>query len=330
MKALVTGGGGFLGGAIVRRLLARGDTVVSLARGEYPELEALGVEHHRRDLAEAGDLADLMRGVDVVFHVAAKAGMWGPREEYRRANLVATQRVVAAAAEAGVGRLVYTSSPSVVFHGHDEEGVSEADCTYPERFPFHYPETKAAAEQHALAASTDRLRITALRPHLIYGPGDPHLLPRLIARHRAGRLRVLGDGQNKVALTYVDNAAEAHLLAADALATTGAPAGKAYFITDGEPVKVWDWLGEVFAGVGLGPIPGPVPRGLALFAGTVAETVWRVFGLSGEPPVTRFTVEQVTSSHWYDLSAARRDLGYATVVDPAEGQRRTIASLRRA
>lgn len=326
MKALVTGGGGFLGSAIARMLLERGDEVVVLGRNHYPELEALGC---------LGQVADLGKGppvlpddLDVVFHVAALAGMWGPYERYYEVNVEGTRNILAAAKRAGVRRFVYTSSPSVTFHGHDEENVSEADCSYPSVFPFHYPATKAMAEQEVLAANSNDFATTALRPHLIYGPGDPHLLPRLMARQEAGRLRRIGDGQNRVAVTYVDNAAIAHLQAAEALFGGSKNAGRAYFITDGEPVKCWDWLEEAFVAAGLGTIDKSISRATALRVASVLEWVWRTFSLGGEPPVTRFTVEQVSSSHWYDLSAAREDFGYTPVVTGEEGFRRMVASLR--
>lgn len=328
MRALVTGGGGFLGRAITERLLARGDAVVVLGRHRYPEVEALGAEGVVIDLTAPQGLDEALRGVDVVFHVAALAGMWGSYARYHAINVEGTRALLDAGRRAGVRRFVYTSSPSVTFHGHDEEGVTEADCTYPEAFPFHYPATKAQAEQLALAANGPELATTALRPHLIYGERDPHLLPRLISRHVAGRLRVIGDGQNRVALTYVENAAAAHLAAADALAPGSANAGKAYFITDGEPVAVWAWLSDVFEALGLGRVRGRVPVGVARVAAGLAEGVWRTFNLDGEPPITRFTVQQISTSHWYDLSAARQDFGYTLVVEPDEAVRRTVAGLR--
>lgn len=327
MKALVTGGGGFLGRAIVEQLIARGDSVRVLGRHRYPEVEALGAEGVVADLASAQGLDAALQGVDVVFHVASLAGMWGRREDYVRTNIDGTLALLDATKRAGIGRFVYTSSPSVTFQGHDEHNVSEAQASYPERFLFWYPETKAAAEQAVLAANGPGLATTALRPHLIYGPRDPHLLPRLIRRQLAERLRVIGDGQNQVALTYVDNGAAAHLAAADALAPGSANAGRPYFITDGPPVRVWDWLNDVFTRVGVGPVRGRVPRGVAMAGAGVAEWVWRTFSLSGEPPITRFTVAQIATSHWYDISAARADFGYAPPVAPADAVDRTVAAL---
>lgn len=328
MRALVTGGGGFLGGEIAKQLLALGHQVTVLGRNRYPHMEALGAAGVVCDLSTGEGLEQALEGMDVVFHVAALAGMWGPRARYVAANVTATEKLLGAAEQAGVERFVYTSSPSVTFHGHDEEGVSEADCSYPERHDFYYSETKAIAERRVLAANGPKMATTALRPHLIYGPGDPHLIPRLLSRHRAGRLKVLGDGQNKVALTYVDNAAVAHLQAAKVLAVGSPNAGKAYFITDGEPVSVWGWLNEVFEALGEAPIKGRVPKWLAMPLSGVAEAVWRGFSLEGEPPITRFAVSQISTSHWFDLSAAREDFGYTPVVDGPEGFRRMVDALK--
>lgn len=328
MKVLITGGGGFVGRAIAERLLARGDEVAILARGEYPELVAQGARQHRLDLREAQGLEAALEGVELVFHTAAIAGMWGPRALYWAVNVEGTTNLLAAAQRVGVPRLVFTSSPSVTFSGADEEGVREVDAPYPDRYLFYYPETKAEAERRVLAANSPGLATTALRPHLVYGPRDPHLLPRLIRRHLQGRLARLGAGDNRVALTYIDNAAEAHLQAAAALAPGSANAGRAYYVTDPEPVRVWDWLGEVFAGLGLPPLTRQVGEGTATAAAAVLETAWRWLGLGGEPPITRFTVAQITRSHWYDLGAARADFGYAPPVDAREGQARTITALR--
>ncbi len=328
MKALVTGGGGFLGGAIAKQLIEAGHAVRVLGRNRYPHMEALGAESVVCDLSIGEGLEAALDGVDVVFHVAALAGMWGPRERYYVANVTATERLLEAARAAGVQRFVYTSSPSVTFHGKDEEGVSEADCSYPEHHDFFYSETKAIAEQAVLAANSEELATTAIRPHLIYGPGDPHLIPRLLARHRAGRLKVLGDGENQVALTYVGNAAVAHLQAALVLQPGSANAGKAYFITDGDPVPVWGWLNRVFSELGEGEIRGRVPKWLAMPLSGVAEAVWRVFSLEGEPPITRFAVSQISTSHWFDLSAAEQDFGYQPMVTGEEGFQRMMKALK--
>jgi nucleoside-diphosphate-sugar epimerase len=328
MRALVTGGGGFLGSAIVRRLLARGDAVVLLARGRYPELEALGARPAVCDLTRPVGLDEALAGVDVVFHVASKTGVWGERADFIRVNVEGTARLLEATRRAGVTRLVYTSSPSATFSGADARGLGEAECPYPAHFEAAYPETKARAEQAVLAANGPALATTALRPHLIWGPGDPHLLPRLIARQKAGRLARVGDGQNLVALTYIDNAASAHLQAADALAPGSPNAGRPYFVTDGAPVNLWRWVEDFLLALGLGPIRRAVPRRAAWALGAVLEAAWTLFRLDGEPLMTRFVANELAASHWYDLRAAEADFGYRRVIDPDEAMARTVACFR--
>lgn len=328
MHAMVTGGGGFLGRAIVEQLLARGDTVTVLARGRYPELEAMGARLRQADLTSLLSLEGVLEGVDLVFHVASRTGVWGPREDFIRTNVDGTRHLVEACWAQGVRKLVYTSSPSATFSGGDAENATEESQPYPAHFEAPYPESKALAEQLVLQANSERLLTTALRPHLIYGPRDPHIVPRLIARRRQGRLRRVGEGGNRVGITYVDNAAQAHLLAADRLVVGSPVAGRAYFITDAEPVLLWRWIDQLLVGVGEQPIAGSVSPGLARTAGGLLEWAWRTFGLEGEPPMTRFVASELATSHWYDLGAARRDLGYAPAVSGEEGLRRTIAWFR--
>lgn len=321
VKALVTGGGGFLGRAIVRQLLARGDEVRVLGRSEYPDLAAQGVACVRGDIADGEAVAGACAGVDAVFHTAALAGAWGPRAAYERTNVEGTACVLAGCARAGVGRLVFTSSPSVVaapdVRTH-HEGVDES-TPYPTHYLADYPRTKAASERAVLAANGPTLATCALRPHLIVGPGDPHLLPRVLARARAGKLKVIGDGDNRVDLTYVESAARAHLLAADRLAAPDqAPAGRAYFISQGEPVELWPWLNALLEALGIPPVRGRVSARAAYHAGAALEGVWRLTGRSGEPPMTRFVATQLGTSHWFDITAAKRDLGYTPEPSMAE------------
>jgi nucleoside-diphosphate-sugar epimerase len=328
VKALVTGGGGFLGRAITEQLLARGDAVTILARSRYPEVEALGASSIQLDLTQPDGLTEAIRGHDVVFHVASKTGIWGPREEFMRINVEGTDNLLEACREAGVQRLVYTSSPSATFDGTDAVNATEADCPYPDHFEADYPESKAIAEKHVLEASDEAMATTALRPHLIWGPRDPHIIPRLMLRRQQGRLARVGDGTNKVAITYIDNAAAAHLQAADVLAPGSVNAGKAYFISDEQPVVLWPWIDQLLVDVGLAPLDRSVSAGLARMIGGSLEWVWRLLRLGGEPPMTRFVAAELASSHWYDLSAAKADFGYHPVIDPAEAMSRTVEAFR--
>ncbi len=327
MNALVTGGGGFLGGAIVRRLADRGDRVRSLSRGRYPALDLLGVEQIQGDVADAGAVDMAVAGCDVVFHVAAKAGVWGPYAEYHRANVVGTQNVLSACRKHGVRRLVYTSSPSVVFDGRDMEGVDES-VPYPTHYEAAYPKTKAEAERLVLAANGPDLATVALRPHLIWGPGDNHLTPRILERGRAGRLRRIGRMDPRIDATYIDNAADAHILAADRLAPGSPVAGRAYFIGNGEPIPLWDLVNGILAAGDAPPVTRTVPTWLAYTAGWLLEAAYTLLRRRDEPPLTRFVVRELTTAHWFDLTAARRDLGYEPKTSIAEGLKRLADSLK--
>lgn len=321
MMALVTGGGGFLGGAIVRLLRGRGDGVTVLGRGRYPALDALGVRTVQGDIRDRAAVRAACAGADVVFHVAAKAGVWGSRREYWSINVDGTQNVIDACRDLGTRLLVYTSTPSVVSGSQELCGVSESQ-PYPRKYLCAYAESKAAAERLVLAANGEDLKTVALRPHLIWGPGDPHLVPRLLDRARRNALVRVGDGTNRVDLTYIDNAAHAHLLAADALAESSSCAGHAYFISDGEPVVLWDWLAQVIRSAGLPPVKKSVFFKNAYRIGATLEIIHRLLPLFGEPRLTRFVATQLAKSHYFDISAARRDLAYAPIVSPAEGLER--------
>jgi len=328
---LVTGGGGFLGGAIARQMRERGDTVRSISRGRYPHLAELGIEHVQGDLADPIIAATAVEGVDTIVHVAAKAGVWGPEAEYVAANLTATRNLLAAAQAGGIGRFIYTSSPSVVFAQADQKGIDES-TPYPSTYFTHYARTKAEAEQEVLAANGAEMQTVSLRPHLIVGPGDPHLLPRIVQRARAKALPQVGDGTNLADITDVEDAAASHLRADEALQKDGANAacaGKAYFIAQGEPIVLWDWLRDVLGRLdGVPPIRRRIGYRTAFFAGRVLESVYRLLRLPGEPRMTRFVAAQLSKHHTYDISAARRDLGYQPRFSLAEVTERVVADLR--
>jgi nucleoside-diphosphate-sugar epimerase len=328
LKAVVTGGGGFLGGAVVRLLRARGDSVRSFTRSRYPWLDELGVEQSLGDLAKLEDVERALEGCDVVFHVAAKAGVWGRYDDFFSTNVTGTQNVLAACKKHGVRRLVYTSTPSVVHAGKDVEGANES-LPYPKHFEAAYSATKAKAEKAVLAANGPDLATVSLRPHLIFGPGDPHLVPRVIAAAKAGKLKRIGTRPVKVDVTFIDNAAQVHLDAADRLDIGTAPAGKAYFISNGEPVELWPFIDRVLAEAGAPPVTKTVSAWKARFAGRVLEWAYRWLPfLSGEPPMTRFVASQLSTSHWYDITSARRDLGYVPTVGVEEGLKRLGERLR--
>lgn len=327
MKSLVTGGGGFLGSAIVRQLRERGDEVRTFARGKYPHLSFLGVEEFHGDLANPAAVYEAAEGCDVVYHVAAKAGIWGDYKDFYRANVLGTQNVLEACRSLKITRLIYTSSPSVVFDGSDIEGGTEK-LRYPASYEAHYPHTKAIAEQLVLDANSSFLATVALRPHLIWGPGDNHLVPRIVAKGKAGKLRRIGKRPCLVDTVYVDNAAQAHLNAADRLEPGSPIAGKAYFISNGEPVPLWDMVNRILEAAGVAPVTGSISPALAHAIGTFCEVAWKTLRLSGEPPMTRFVASELSTAHWFDISAARAELGYQPRISIEEGLKLLKASFQ--
>ena len=315
---LVTGGGGFLGKAIIKRLLEAGANVRSFSRGFYPELKSMGVDQIQGDISDNAAVEKACEKIQLVFHVAAKPGIWGNYKEYYKTNVTGTKNVIAACNRHNISKLVYTSSPSVVFNGMDMEGADES-VPYPNRFHAHYPKTKAIAEQLVIDSSSDKLRTIILRPHLIWGPEDNHLIPRIIAKSK--RLKVVGTGRNLVDTIYIDNAADAHILAAVKLDKNPDISGNVYFISQGEPVPLWDMINAILKAAGLGPVKGSIPKEMAWFMGSAFEFIYKVLHIKKEPPMTRFVAVELATSHWFDISAARRDLGYAPGVSMEEGLR---------
>jgi nucleoside-diphosphate-sugar epimerase len=356
--AFITGASGFIGGKIAERLLAEGRRVRVLARRPLPALEKLGAEIVPGDLDNTAALRRGCDGAGTVFHVAGRVGVWGPATDFFRVNVDGTRHVIDACRAAGVPRLVYTSSPSVVYHGGDLAGVNESAplCT---AAPCAYPTSKAAAERLVRAAHSRELATVSLRPHLVWGPGDQNVVPRVLALAKKGRLKIIGAGQNKVDVTHITNVVDAHLLAEQALCLAtartntglaaanngviachpigdmptggGTPSsragGNAYFITNGEPVVLWDWINELLHGTGVPEIHQHISLRTAYLAGGVLEGLWRVLPLKGEPPMTRFVAKEMATDHWFDISAARRDLGYNPKVTMAAGTAELIEHL---
>jgi nucleoside-diphosphate-sugar epimerase len=329
---LVTGGTGFLGRRLVERLLAQGRPVVVLARRPAADLEARGVRFVGAALDDAAEVASACAGVETVFHVAARVGVWGRYADFYRTNVRGTRALLEGCRRHGVRHFVHTSTPSVVYNGRDVANADESlplttDC------PSPYPLTKAIAERDVLAANSDSLRTIALRPHLIWGVGDPHLVPRVLSRARAGRLRIIGEGQNRVDMVHVENAVDAHLLAEQAIRSCHPmgdktpAAGRAFFITNGEPVVLWEWINDLLRALGEPPITKHISLRAATALGALCEAAWRVLPVQTEPPMTRFVAAELAKDHWFNITAARRDLGYVPRVSMAEGTAELVRAL---
>lgn len=317
MKILVTGGGGFLGSAVCRQLAERGHEVVAFQRSPATHLESHGITSQEGDITDYQDLLNAASGCGAIVHTAGKAGIWGKPEDFYAINVEGTSNVIRVCREQGIRTLVHTSSPSVVHSGGDIEGGDES-LPLATHFSAHYPETKAEAERRIIKSNDENLKTTALRPHLIWGPGDPHILPRLLAKAKGGKLAL--PAPDKIIDTiFVENAAQAHIHALDELITTARCAGKAYFVTNNEPLPQGEIIGKLLAALGVDVTIRAVPARIASTAGALCETAWKAFSLKGEPPVTRFSVEQLATAHWFDTSAAERDFGYLPSISIAAG-----------
>lgn len=316
--ALVTGGSGFLGRAIVKLLLAENLKVRVLCRKNYPDLLAAGCEIYQGEISDLEVVTKAVEGCEMVFHTAAKAGVEEPYSEYERINYQGTLNVLDACRSHKVRRLIYTSSPSVAFsHGNICGG--DESLPYPDYHDAYYPRTKCMAEREILKKNSSELATVALRPHLIWGPGDNHLAPRLVSRARAGGLKFVGDGKNVVDTVYIDNAAKAHILAAQALFPGSKVAGKAYFITNGDPRPISEITNLIIGAAGIAPVTATISPKIAWLIGLICETAFKLFKLKGEPPITRWMAAELSTSHWFKIDAARNDFGYTPEVSIEQG-----------
>ena len=315
-KVLVTGGGGFLGGTIVKKLIKRGCYVRTFSRNHYQKLEDSGVDQVRGDLCCREEVEKACQDIKVVFHVAARTGVWGTYKDYYRINYTGTCNIIQACRSSNVARLIYTSSPSVVFNGSDMEGVDES-IPYPDKYHAPYPATKAIAEQAVIEAARHGLKSISLRPHLIWGPGDTNLVPRII--QRAASLVRVGNGKNLVDTIYIDNAADAHILAADRLKGNPGLSGRVYFISQDEPVFLWDMIDDILHAAGLKPIKKSISKNMAWAIGALLETGYKLFNIKQEPRMTRFVANELATAHWFNISAAKKDLGFRPKISTQEG-----------
>jgi len=326
MKALITGGGGFLGSHIAKRLYERGDSVCVLGRKKYsflpPAIDCIQV-----DLRDRECVIQACENMEVVFHAGAMTGIWGRKRDFHEINVNGTKNIIEGCQKYGVKKLIYTSSPSVVFNHHNLENVDES-IPYADSYNCEYPKSKAIAEQLVIASNGDKgLQTVSLRPHLVWGPGDPHLVPRIIESAKKNRLVQVGDGQNQVDIIYIDNAVEGHILACDSLGTASAVAGKCYFLNDGRPVLLWDWINKLLMRLGIPTVQKSISFATAKKLGWILELAYTVFRLPGEPRMTRFIAEQLATSHYFDISRATMDLNYKPLVSVEEGLDRLVRSL---
>ncbi|AKZ60390.1 putative NAD(P)H steroid dehydrogenase [Streptomyces ambofaciens ATCC 23877] len=314
MKVLVTGGSGFLGLEICRRLSARGDVASSLHRRPSGALQQLGVHQHLGDLTDADAVSRAVAGCDAVIHNAALAGVSGPPRPYWATNVLGTRHVIEQCRAHGVRTLLYTSTASVVFRPGGLEGATESLPTAP-RHLAAYPATKARAEALVLAAHGPELATVSLRPHIIWGPGDPHFAPVLARAVRAGRLLMPGDGANLIDTTHVRTAAHAHLLALDSLRRSPQTAGgRAYFIGQGDPRPLREITRHFLRAAGIDARWCAVPPRLATIGAAVGDTILRAARSTRTHALSRFLVAELLHPHYFDLTAARRDLDFAPPV----------------
>ncbi len=327
-KALVTGGGGFVGFALVRKLISMGIEVRVLGRSRYPHLEGLGVTCIQGDICDPASILNASAGTDTVFHVAAKAGIWGKKSEFYAVNVQGTSNVLESCLCNAVPVLVYTSTPSVVFDGRDIENGDET-LPYAEHPLCSYAASKIEAEQLILGQESKNLRTCAVRPHLVWGPGDRHLIPRLVERGRKGQLKIIGNGQNRVDITYIDNVAHAHILAAQNLHNTRSADRQAFFIGQDQPVVLWEWVNALFKELGVRPVSKKVAYPAGYCAGALFEGIFDLFSLDREPKMTRFLAQQLARSHWFSHEKAKMLLGYSELVSASDGLQRLVRSLRK-
>jgi nucleoside-diphosphate-sugar epimerase len=313
-RVAITGASSLIGRALSDVLVARGDQVVAFQRGPFAADDAPGsIEQHRGDVRDPEAVDAALDGCAVVVHLAAKVGVVGDRDEYVSVNVDGTRNVIEAAQRHGLRGVVHVSSPSVAHDGRPIIGGA-ADPPVDDHGAAWYPETKAIAERLALGASNDRCAVVAIRPHLVWGPGDTQLVGRILERAAAGRLALVGGGRALVDTTYIDNAATALAAAVDAVRPGGRCAGRAYVVSNGEPRPIRE-LVEAFCRAGGVPFePRDVPLPVALRVGSLIDRVWPRLGRPDEPPLTRFLAEQLGTAHWFDQRAVRADLGWEPAV----------------
>lgn len=317
MKILITGAGGFLGFEIATMLVAKNYEVINFSRSHHTALDSLNIKTRVGDLRNYSDVERALKGIEAVFHVAALAGVWGKESEYFSINYDGTKNIVNAARKAGIKKFIYTSTPSVVFGDKALCGQDES-APYPKSFLTFYAHSKRLAEEYVLKSNSPQFLTCAIRPHLIWGKGDPHILPRLSDRAKKGQLKIIGDGQNLVDVTHVKNAAHAHILAFDKI-NIDTISGQAYFIGQERPVNCWEFINQMLAAAGVSPVTKKISYKLAFNLGFIFEKIYSTFKIYKDPPMTRFVALQLSHSHYYSHDKAKKELGYEVLVSVEEG-----------
>jgi 2-alkyl-3-oxoalkanoate reductase len=323
VKVLVTGATSLLARTAAEILLARGDDVVCLQRGQ----SSLAAEQVSADIRDSTAVQRAAVGCDAIIHAAAKVGVVGSWDEYRAINVDGTNNILAAARTAGIERIVYVSSPSVA-HGGDALAGLGAEPPVLGRKNAFYAESKAMAEQAALAANTNDLAVVAIRPHLVWGPGDAQLVGRIVDRAKNGRLALVGGGAALIDTTYITNAAESLVTALDRVRPGAACSGRAYVIANGEPRPIRDLIAGICAAANVPFAPRDVPLAIAKVAGSVVERTWKITRRTTEPPLTRFLAEQLGTAHWFDPRPAKDDLGWTPRITIDQGLQALAAWFR--
>lgn len=313
--AFVTGASGFVGGALARALVADGWRVRALARSEAAaaRVQALGAEPVQGDLSSASSIRDGAQGCAVAFHAAALPAQWGPVAEFERVNVLGTANALSGCAAAGIGRFVHVGTEAALLDGKPLVDVDETAPLRPDARPL-YSATKARAELLAIGANRAGFETVAVRPRLVWGRGDETILPTLVEMVESGRFAWIGGGRHRTSTTHIDNAVHGLRLAAE----RGRP-GRAYFVTDGEPVVFREFVTELLSTRDVEPPDRSIPRPLALAAAAACESAWRHLPLPGEPPLTRLAVWLSSLETTIDTSRARAELGYEPVRTIAEG-----------
>jgi nucleoside-diphosphate-sugar epimerase len=326
---LVIGGGGFLGGEIVSQLVSRGESVRVLSRRPI-EGKIEGVEYFLGDVRHIESLFLACRGVRTVFHTASIPSISVHWQPFYQTNVLGTQNVIDACIENGVQRLIYTSSASVTFDCTSQPNADES-LPYPKTWLAHYPHSKAIAEKLVLDISGEsELLSCSIRPHLIIGAKDHHLIPRLLDRARRGKLFRVGDGCNLVDIIFVENAAAGHIQAADALENKNSPVnGKPYFISQGEPVNCWDWIDEVLTTCNLPKTKKSISFKKAWYLGAISEAWYKLLRLQGEPLMTRFLSAQLAQTHYLNIANAKKDFNYNPNISMTEGMEKLKQFLKK-